>query len=202
MDNQGAEPATYNQGFRFEVRLLCTKYGLGDEVFEKMVRAPVVPHRRATDYKPEFVEQAKFLCERYGATDEELCLFFDVNNKTLRTWFVKHPEFSAAIVDGKGVSDERVKRSLYQRAVGMYIDTEKIFMPAGASKPVRAKTREYIPPDTAACMHWLKNRDRENWRDKQDVHHSGGVSGSGGSSLNSVPAELTARDLKYLAILF
>jgi hypothetical protein len=28
---------------------------------------------------------------------------------------------------------------------------------------------KHYPPDTGACFIWLKNRDPENWRDKQDI---------------------------------
>jgi hypothetical protein len=38
----------------------------------------------------------------------------------------------------------------------------KIFMPAGAKKPVYAPYREHVPPDVTACIFWLKNRDLPN----------------------------------------
>lgn len=34
---------------------------------------------------------------------------------------------------------------------------------------------EHYPPDSVACMFWLKNRQREKWKDKQEVEHSGSV---------------------------
>jgi hypothetical protein len=39
---------------------------------------------------------------------------------------------------GKAEADGRVERSLYQRAVGYSFDSVKIFMPAGAKKPLYA----------------------------------------------------------------
>ena len=53
----------------------------------------------------------------------------------------------------------RVERSLYQRAVGYHYDSVKIFMPAGAKKPIYAPYVEHVPPDTIAAIFWLKNRD-------------------------------------------
>ena len=41
----------------------------------------------------------------------------------------------------------RVKRSLYQRAKGYSYDAVKIFMPAGADKPVYAPYVEHVSPD-------------------------------------------------------
>ena len=28
---------------------------------------------------------------------------------------------------------------------------------------------EHVPPDTTACIFWLKNRRREDWRDRVDI---------------------------------
>jgi hypothetical protein len=68
-----------------------------------------------------------------------------------------------------------VERSLYHRAVGYSYDAVKIFMPGGKGKPVIVPYREHMPPDTVACIFWLKNRRREEWRDKQEVEHSGSL---------------------------
>ena len=48
-------------------------------------------------------------------------------------------------------------------------------MPAGKDKPVIVPYREHVPPDTVACIFWLKNRRREEWRDKHEVDHSGSL---------------------------
>jgi hypothetical protein len=45
-------------------------------------------------------------------------------------------------------ADSRVERSLYERANGYTYDAVKIFMPAGAKKPVYAPYVEHVPPDT------------------------------------------------------
>ena len=47
----------------------------------------------------------------------------------------------------------------------------KIFMPAGAKKPVYAPYREHVPPDTTAAIFWLKNRDPAHWRDAWQLEH-------------------------------
>ena len=52
----------------------------------------------------------------------------------------------------------RVERSLYERANGYSYDAVKIFMPAGAKKPVYAPYIEHVPPDVTAAIFWLKNR--------------------------------------------
>jgi hypothetical protein len=72
----------------------------------------------------------------------------------------------------KAEADSRVERSLYERANGYTYDAVKIFMPAGAKKPVYAPYREHVPPDTTAAIFWLKNRDPARWRDAWQVEHS------------------------------
>lgn len=129
---------------------------------------------RPTDYKPEYAEQAKKLCQ-LGATDIEMADFFGVDVRTIYRWKHNHDEFCQSQATGKDIADERVERSLYQRAVGYEQDEIKIFMPAGADAPVYAPYRAKVAPDVSAAMFWLKNRRKDKWRDKQDVEHSGSV---------------------------
>ena len=55
------------------------------------------------------------------------------------------------------------------RGVGYSYDSVKIFMPAGAKKPVYAHYVEHVPLDVTACIFWLKNRDPAHWRDAWQV---------------------------------
>jgi opacity protein-like surface antigen len=86
-------------------------------------------------------------------------------------WAATHAEFRAALKVGKEAADQRVERSLYQRAVGYHYDAVKIFMPAGAKKLVYAPYVEHVPPDTIAAIFWLKNRDPAHWRDAWQLEH-------------------------------
>jgi hypothetical protein len=77
----------------------------------------------------------------------------------------KHPEFMQALKVGKSEADDRVERSLYQRAVGYTYPAVKIFMPAGAKTPIYAPYDEHVPPDVTAGIFWSKNRRPDKWRD-------------------------------------
>jgi hypothetical protein len=118
-------------------------------------------------YKPEFAEQARKLCE-LGATDADVAEFFGVADRTIYRWQAQHDEFCQALKAGKVAADDRVERSLYHKACGYSFDAVKIFMPAGAKKPVLVPYREHVPPDTTACIFWLKNRRPVLWREKVD----------------------------------
>lgn len=125
---------------------------------------------RPTDFKGEFCEEAKRLCEA-GATDQEVADALGVHVATLYRWKSKFPQFCEALKAGKSVADDRVEISLYHKAIGYKHEAVKIFMPAGATAPVYAEYTEHVPPDTTAAIFWLKNRRAERWREKSEVHH-------------------------------
>ncbi len=125
---------------------------------------------RPTDYKEEYAELAYKLC-LLGATDVQLAEFLEISEKTIYNWKNKHPEFLQALKDGKEIADANVAQSLYQRAIGYEHPEDKIFNHGG--KPLIVPTTKHYPPDTGACMSWLKNRQGDKWRDKQDIELGG-----------------------------
>lgn len=128
-----------------------------------------MPGGRPSKYTEAFAVQAAKLCE-LGATDKDLADFFGVTVRTIPRWAAEHVEFCQALKVGKASADDRVERSLYHRANGYTHEAVKIFMPAGAAAPVYAKFQEHVPPDTTACIFWLKNRRPELWREKSETH--------------------------------
>jgi hypothetical protein len=129
------------------------------------------PMGRPTEYKREFCGQAKKLCE-IGAIDTKIADFFGVDVRTLYRWRLGHPEFCQALKAGKKLADDRVEHALYRRATGFSHDAVKIFCDKD-NGVTKVEYMEQFPPDTTACIFWLKNRRREEWRDKIDHSHSG-----------------------------
>lgn len=121
---------------------------------------------RKTKLKPAMLRQVTQLC-LLGATDTRLADFFEVCEKTISNWKIDHPEFLQAIKRGKAEADAKVADALFNRAVGYKHKATKFFQHDG--KIIKAQYMEVYAPDTGACMAWLKNRDKENWRDKVDV---------------------------------
>lgn len=119
---------------------------------------------RPSSYRPEYVPQVEKLC-LLGATDKDLAGFFGVSEQTLNSWKKRHPEFLESLKRGKQVSDTRVVQSLFQRAIGYSHSEEKVFCNSG--KVVRAQTQKHYPPDPTSAIFWLKNRDPDRWREKQ-----------------------------------
>lgn len=125
---------------------------------------------RPTKFKEEFIEQARKLCQ-LGATDIEIADFFGVEVRTIYRWKNENEIFCQSLKAGKEVADERVERSLFQKATGYEQDEVKIFMPANAPEPVYAPFRAKVAPDTTAAIFWLKNRRPDLWRDKTESHN-------------------------------
>lgn len=143
-----------------------------------------MPAGRPSTYDPAYSGQVAKLAI-LGATDQEVADFFDVDVRTIYRWKHEYPEFCQALKTGKEVADERVERSLYQRAIGYEQEEVKIFMPSGASEPVYAPFRAKVASDTTAAIFWLKNRRKDDWRDKTEHEYSGNV--TLGQALASLP---------------
>lgn len=124
---------------------------------------------RPSKYKEEFAEQARKLC-LLGATDADMARFFEVSEATLNNWKHEHPAFLEALKAGKSLADGVIAESLYQRAKGYSHpedDIRTVSLPAGGgSEIVITPTIKHYPPDTTACIFWLKNRRPDLWRDK------------------------------------
>jgi hypothetical protein len=127
---------------------------------------------RPTDYDPDYVRQAEKLC-RLGATDQEIADFFEVSVRTIYRWKGEHDEFCQALKSGKLEADERVERSLFARANGY--EHDEVDIRVVGQEIIQTPIRKFYPPDTTAAIFWLKNRRPAQWRDKQDVEHSGKV---------------------------
>lgn len=109
-----------------------------------------------------------------GLTDDEVAEHLGVAVRTVHRWKDKHPEFKKALIETKALLDSRVELSLYRRALG-YRYTEVEVTLEGGKVVKRVEREKEVLPDVSAIRLWLINRDAANWRDKQDVEHSGTI---------------------------
>ena len=129
---------------------------------------------RPSKFTEGMARQARFLATR-GCTDGELSEFFEVSEKTLNTWKKAHPEFLQSLKAGKEVADNTVQRGLFERATGYSHPSTHISNFQGSI--IVTPTTKHYPPDTTACIFWLKNRRPAEWREKIDVklNHPAGI---------------------------
>lgn len=142
---------------------------------KKKTNPPSKHTGRPSKFKEEYADQVFKLC-LLGATDKDLASFFEISESTLNLWKLEHVNFSESIKRGKHEADANVANRLYQRALGFEHDSEEIkVVPIGnnqGSEIERVQIRKVYPPDPTAAIFWLKNRQPEKWRDKQEVQHS------------------------------
>ena len=117
-----------------------------------------------SSYQAAYAEQARKLCLLLGADDEELAGFFEVAPATLQEWLASVPEFADAVLAGRTLADADVADRLWRRAIGYSHAAVRIFSHQG--KALEVAYTEHYPPDTAACLFWLKSRQPDRWRDR------------------------------------
>lgn len=114
-------------------------------------------------YGPDKVRAAKEAAN-LGATDYQLAIMLGVDTPTIYLWQNTHPEFKEALSESKKIPNARVERSLYHRACGYTYEAEEIFCNKDG-EVTRVEVTKHVPPDTTACIFWLKNRDSASWRE-------------------------------------
>lgn len=134
-----------------------------------------------TKYKNDYADQAYRLC-LLGFTDKELAAYFDVEEQTINNWKKEHEDFAASVKKGKDIADGDIAESFYKRAKGYDYEEvtfekidSKVNLEITSSKAIvkdaykKKVVTKHLPPDASAALNWLKNRQKEKWRDKQVI---------------------------------
>lgn len=116
----------------------------------------------------EWLEKDKLILlegwARDGLTDEQIAKNIGINRTTLYDWKKKETNIADALKKGKEVIDFEVENALLKRALG-YEYEEEIYENGILTK----KVKKQVAPDTTAQIFWLKNRKKEQWREKVEV---------------------------------
>lgn len=130
-----------------------------------------MPAGRPSGYNEKFhVPWVKSLAKR-GLTVKEIAEELGIAKSTLCKWVNEHQELSDALNCGRDIADSIVEDTLYKQALGGYTVEEKrtvvTLTENGEQKPLRMERYEKeVPPNTTACIFWLKNRKPKVWRDR------------------------------------
>lgn len=110
---------------------------------------------------------------RRGLTVEEIAKEIGVAKSTFCKWVNENQDLSDALNEGRSIADSKVEESLYRKALGFKVTERKTIVSAnkdGEQKPARIEVLERdVPPDTTACIFWLKNRMPSIWRDQSNI---------------------------------
>ena len=107
---------------------------------------------------------------RDGLVDEQIAQNIGIAASTLYVWKKQYPEISEALKKGKEVVDRQVENALLKRALGYEYDE----ITTEYGKEIKRVTKQVVP-DVTAQIFWLKNRKPDQWRDKQQIEHSGEI---------------------------
>lgn len=100
-----------------------------------------------------------FLLYAKGLTDQEIADVFGMHVDTIAE-FKKDAKYSETVRKCKDEADLRVINSLYRKAIGFYPE-DKAFCHEG--KIIVGQTHQHAPSE-GACIMWLVNRRRDEWR--------------------------------------
>lgn len=131
------------------------------------------PKKKGRPSKKDIFPDALFEClYALGKTDDEVAKLIGITQQTINNWKKAHPSFFESLKDWKKQADEKVERSLYERACGYsHPDTKAQFVQdkEGYGRWEYAELTKHYPPDPTSMIFWLKNRQPDKWRDKQDL---------------------------------
>lgn len=132
---------------------------------------------------------------RDGLTDEQIANNLGISKDTFYKYKKEHTDFSDSLKRGKEIVDYQVENALLKRALGyQYKETtiERVYN-TEKEKYEMVVTKEVVKevqPDTTAQIFWLKNRKPKEWRDKQQIEHSG--------EINNPFKELSTEELRQI----
>ena len=110
---------------------------------------------------------------RRGLTVEEIAKDIGVSRSTLNKWVSENQELSDTLNEGRESADSKVEASLYKKALGYTVTEKKTIAGTdknGGQQTVRVEILEReVPPDTTACIFWLKNRMSGLWREQNNI---------------------------------
>ena len=116
----------------------------------------------------EWLEKDKLILlegwARDGLTDEQIAKNIGINRTTLYDWKKKEVNIADALKKGKEVIDFEVENALLKRALGYEYEEETY-----ENGILTKKVKKQVAPDTTAQIFWLKNRKKEQWREKVEV---------------------------------
>jgi len=107
-------------------------------------------------------------CVKKGFTDKEISDMLKVTVRTFHNWKKQNEKFFHSLKEWKSEADEKVERSLYERATGY--SCPDVHVAVIDKKVVVTDLIKHYPPDATSMIFWLKNRKPKDWRDRIEIN--------------------------------
>jgi membrane-associated HD superfamily phosphohydrolase len=122
-----------------------------------------------THIKPFLEDITKWI--REGQT--EYCIFekLGVSEDAWYKYKIKYNELKEAVIKGEQQLTKHIESQLYKRCNGYeYTETKTYISEQDKKKTKRIeKTTKFVNPSDTAIIFALKNRDPDNWKDRQEI---------------------------------
>lgn len=118
-------------------------------------------------YLPAMLPQVKARAMA-GLTDDEIADIYGVDRSLFSKWKETYPDFRRAVDSGRAMADADVIMALHKRAVGYTYEED------GLTRTGRVKAlKRHMAGDVGAQKYWLNNRQREKWRERNNLELGG-----------------------------
>lgn len=125
------------------------------------------------------IEQIESM-RRQGLSNGQIAEEYGIAESTLKTLSHACPALFEALKRGREEADRKVENALFKAATGYTVDVvkpQKLRQTRYDDKGRRYDyeiiedhtERQYVKPDNAAMIFWLKNRKGDEWHDRKEV---------------------------------
>lgn len=127
-------------------------------------------------YSEELTEK---ICKhlKKGNTVTTTCQAVGIHKDTFYDWMKKKSDFSDAIKKAQSIADKKVENALFKMATGTFKYEERhyesIYIDKIKPGTLKKTIKKTLAPNITAQIFYLKNRQPDEWMDKQDIEHSG-----------------------------
>lgn len=138
-------------------------------------KAGLTKPKKHTTWWPKNLEEILRVAFEVGGTYESVAASLGRTRHELQNYAKRHRRIANAMRDGRAHADQRVVKSLFNRAVGYDAPDTDIRVCDG--QIVKTPLVKHYPPSELACIFWLKNRKPDEWKDRNEpsttvnVHH-------------------------------
>ena len=131
------------------------------------------PQRTIIAYDAAKMPQAAAGLARQGYKPGGICKALGITLATYKRWCEIHEDFAAATQESAIFADATVENALYRRAIGYdYVEIKRVKDEHG--KVIREEqAKKHVSPDTSAAITWLTNRQRDRWKNRTALEHTG-----------------------------
>lgn len=119
-----------------------------------------------------------------GLYEKQICKNLGISHQTMNKFKNEHVELVEALKKGKEIADYEVQNATFKLATGYTVKVKKNIKLKKSYYDEKGKKVEeeyiqevedeqYIPPNAATQMFWLKKRTPDKWGDKTAIEENG-----------------------------